>query len=77
MTWEVAKRAVEYARDNSGDKVAVSFYGGEPLVQFELMKKTIDYSRQIIKGKELTFSFSTNLTLVTPEIAAYVAGVEG
>ena len=55
MTWEVAKRAVEYARDNSGDKVAVSFYGGEPLVQFELMKKTIDYSRQIIKGKELTF----------------------
>ena len=39
MTWEVAKRAVEYARDNSGDKVAVSFYGGEPLVQFELMKK--------------------------------------
>ena len=37
MTWEVAKRAVEYARDNSGAKVAISFYGGEPLVQFELI----------------------------------------
>ncbi len=77
MQWDVAKCAVEYARDNSGDKIAVSFYGGEPLVQFELMKKVIEYSQEIIIGKELTFSFSTNLTLVTKEIAEFVAGVKG
>ena len=77
MSWDVAKRAVEYARDNSGDRIAVSFYGGEPLVKYDLMKKVIEYSQEIITGKELTFSFSTNLTLVTKEIAEYVAGVEG
>ncbi|EOS67757.1 hypothetical protein C817_05920, partial [Dorea sp. 5-2] len=32
---------------------------------------------EIITGKELTFSFSTNLTLVTKEIAEYVVGVKG
>ena len=42
MSWDIAKRAVEYARDNSGDRIAVSFYGGEPLVQFDLMKKVIE-----------------------------------
>lgn len=77
MSWDVAKRAVEYARDNSGDRIAVSFYGGEPLVQYDLMKKVIEYSQDIITGKELTFSFSTNLTLVTKEIAEFVAGVKG
>ena len=77
MSWDVAKRAVEYARDNSGDRIAVSFYGGEPLVQYDLMKKVIEYSQEIITGKELTFSFSTNLTLVTKEIAEFVAGVKG
>lgn len=75
MSWEVAKRAVEYARDNSSDKVSISFYGGEPLVQFDLMKKVIEYAQNIIQGKELTFSFTTNLTLVTKEIAEYIASV--
>lgn len=77
MTWDIVKRAIDYARDNSGNKIAVSFYGGEPLVQFNLMKKGIEYAQSVMKGKELSFSFSTNLTLVTKEIAQYVAGIDG
>lgn len=77
MSWEVAKKAVEYGRDNSGEEFAVSFYGGEPLVQFELMKKVIEYSKKIMPDKKLSFSFTTNLTLVTKEIAEYVASIPG
>lgn len=77
MSWDVAKRAVEYARDNSSKEIAVTFYGGEPLVEFELMKQVIEYSKEIMPDKELSYSFSTNMTLVTKEIAEYVASVEG
>lgn len=77
MEWDTAKRAIDYTCSHSGEKVAVTFYGGEPLVKFELMKKCIEYSRSIMGDRELSFSFSTNLTLMTREIAKYIASVDG
>lgn len=77
MEWDIAKRAIDYTCAHSGEKVAVTFYGGEPLVKFDLMKRCIEYSQSIMSDRDLTFSFSTNLTLMTREIAQYVASVEG
>lgn len=77
MEWDVAKRAIDYTRLHSGKKVAVTFYGGEPLVNFKLMKQCMEYSQEIMADRELSYSFSTNLTLMTPEIAQYVASVKG
>lgn len=77
MDWDVAKRAIDYTCSHSGKKIAVTFYGGEPLVKFDLMKKCIEYSKSIMQDRELTFSFSTNLTLMTREIARYIASVDG
>lgn len=77
MDWDVAKRAIDYAREHSGKKIAVTFYGGEPLVRFDLLKKCIDYCLETIKDKELTFSLSTSLTLMTPQIAEYIASIKG
>lgn len=77
MNWDVAKRAIDYTYAHCGEKIAVTFYGGEPLVKFDLMKKCIEYSQSIMSGKELTFSFSTNLTLMTREIARYISSVNG
>lgn len=77
MEWDVAKRAIDYTCEHSGKKIAVTFYGGEPLVKFDLMKKCIEYSKSIMSDRDLTFSFSTNLTLMTREIARYVASVDG
>lgn len=75
MDWNIAKRAIDYAYSHCGKEIAVTFYGGEPLVKFDLMKKCIEYSQALIKDKELSFSFTTNLTLMTPEIAKYIASV--
>jgi uncharacterized protein len=50
----------------------IGFYGGEPLMRFSFIKDCVDYSRKIIKGKELKFNMTTNAVLVTPEIAEYL-----
>ena len=44
-------------------------------MNFKVMKQCIDYCRENIRHKNLYFSFTTNLTLMTPEIADYVAQV--
>ncbi|MBQ3068193.1 MAG: radical SAM protein [Oscillospiraceae bacterium] len=75
MTRAIAKRAIDYAVQHAGDKIAVTFYGGEPLLKFNLMQWCIEYARSCFKDKELTFSITTNLTLVTEEIASYLATV--
>ncbi len=79
MSIDIAKRAVDYFFDHSADKMAVTFYGGEPLLKFELLKWVIEYSQEKNKefNKEMSFSLTTNLTLMTEEIAEYLSNVSG
>src|SRR5699024_5846365 len=72
IDFETARKAIDYVYAHSAeDKLAITFYGGEPLINFKVMKQCIDYSLQNIKNKQLYFSFTTNLTLMTKEIAEY------
>ena len=77
MSIEIAKASIDYAAANSGDDIAVTFYGGEPLIRFDLIKECVEYSKEKLKGKNLTFSLTTNLTLMTKEMAEYFASVKG
>lgn len=77
MSKEVAKAAIDYINKHSNNKkIGITFYGGEPLIQFDLLKWCIEYAQKTIKNKEVTFSLTTNLTLVTKEIAEYLATVD-
>ncbi len=76
MSKEVAKASIDYAKKHSGKEIAVTFYGGEPLLKFDLLKWCIEYAKETIQDKKLTFSFTTNLTLVTEEIAEYLSSVD-
>lgn len=77
MSKEVAKAAIDYIdRHSNNDKIGITFYGGEPLIQFDLLKWCIEYAKKTIKNKVITFSLTTNLTLVTKEIAEYLATVD-
>lgn len=73
MTWAVAKRAVDFLLMHSVDskEVNVGFYGGEPLLEFPLIQRVIEYSRSRFHGKKLTFSITTNGSLLTDEIIRY------
>lgn len=70
MSFEIAKKGIDFLIENSMDsqKLSVSFYGGEPLLEMELIKKCIDYCKKNCEGKDILFSMTTNGTLITEEI---------
>lgn len=77
MTWETAKKGLDYVLDHSDEEISVTFYGGEPLLQFPLMKQCMEYSlAKAGKAKKIHFGFTTNLTLITPEMAEYFASLD-
>lgn len=79
MKKENAKKAIDYFFGHAGERLAITFYGGEPLLQYDLLKWVIEYSLEKNKlfNKELTFSLTTNLTLMNEEIAGFLASING
>lgn len=76
IDFETAKKAIDFIyAHNDHKKLAITFYGGEPLLNFKVMKQCIDYSLNNLEVEELAFSFTTNLTLMTKEIANYLAQI--
>lgn len=76
IDFETAKKAIDYVYSHSNkERMAITFYGGEPLLNFKVMKQCIDYCLTYVKHPNLHFSFTTNLTLMTEEIANYVAQI--
>jgi uncharacterized protein len=77
MNENVAFAAVDYLIQHSREEqedLALVFFGGEPLLNFLLIQKTVEYALQrgIESNKKFTFSMTTNGTLITPKIRAYL-----
>ena len=64
MSMETAKRAIDFLVENSGNHVnlEVDFFGGEPLLNWDVVKGTVAYARSIEKehGKNFRFTLTTN-----------------
>ncbi len=73
MTFEVAKKAIDYLIKSSRDSKSLyfSFYGGEPLLEFKLIKQCIEYIKESVEGKVLQFNMTTNGTIINDEIISY------
>lgn len=77
MSENTALRGVDYLLDHSSEQtqpLAISFYGGEPLLQFSLLKTVVKYAKKHSRqsGKDIVFSITTNGTLITRDIAEYL-----
>ena len=76
MSFEVGKKALEYLVDNSGSRknLEVDFFGGEPLMNFEVVKQLVEYGNELAKenGKNFRFTITTNGVLLDDEIIDYV-----
>ncbi|QNU67333.1 Cys-rich peptide radical SAM maturase CcpM [Ruminiclostridium herbifermentans] len=74
LSFETAKKGIDFLFEHSynSEQVGVGFYGGEPLLEFELIKKCIEYSEANSEGKELIFSITTNGTLLTKTVVEYL-----
>lgn len=73
----VAKAAIDtLIKESSGRKALhVTFFGGETLLNFPLMKESVQYATHEAAtiGKSVDFSLTTNATLLTEEIADFLA----
>lgn len=74
MSLETAKRAILFYREHAVDSnmYNVGLYGGEPLLQWDLLKDIVLFSEQELVGKLLTFSLTTNASLLTEPMAAFL-----
>lgn len=75
MSLEVAKKSLEFLLDNSNyDEVEVDFFGGEPLLNFETLRQTVLYGRELAKNrdKKINFTLTTNATLLSSDIQNFL-----
>ncbi|OMF88526.1 radical SAM protein [Paenibacillus sp. FSL R7-0337] len=72
MTFETAKKAIDYTYPRVEEEFFLAFYGGEPLLNFKLIKQCVEYAEKLVVDKKLGFSMTTNAVLVTKEIAEYL-----
>ena len=72
MSFEVGKRALDFLIENSGTRrnLEVDFFGGEPLMNFEVVKQLVAYARSVEKekGKNFRFTLTTNGVLVDDDV---------
>ena len=72
MSLEVGKAAIDFLIAHSGTRrnLEVDFFGGEPLMNFDVVKETVAYARSIEKqhNKNFRFTLTTNGVLVDDEV---------
>ncbi|HOM42400.1 MAG TPA: thioether cross-link-forming SCIFF peptide maturase [Bacillota bacterium] len=76
MPFSVASRAVEFLLESSGNRkrLEVDFFGGEPLLNFDVVKETVLFAREREKkyGKKIGFTITTNGTLLDKKTAEFI-----
>ncbi len=76
MSFETAKKAIDFLIENSGNRkvLETDFFGGEPLMNFDVVKKTVYYAKEEAekRGKKFLFTLTTNGLLLNGEIAEFL-----
>ncbi|HNZ82891.1 MAG TPA: thioether cross-link-forming SCIFF peptide maturase [Sedimentibacter sp.] len=76
LSFETGKKAFDYLVKNSGNRrnLEVDFFGGEPLMNFNTIKKLVDYGRSLEKeyNKHFRFTVTTNGVLLDEEKIDYI-----
>ncbi len=74
MNRETAIKAIDFlfAHSIDRDRISLGFYGGEPLLEYNLIKECVEYAKRKSAGKELLFNMTTNATLITDEILEFL-----
>lgn len=76
MSYEVGKKALDFLIANSGSRrnLEVDFFGGEPLLNWQVVKDLVAYGREQEKiyNKNFRFTLTTNGVLLNDEVEAFV-----
>ena len=75
MTYEIGKKALDFLIENSGNRrnLEVDFFGGEPLMNWDVVKQIVEYGRELEKShdKKFRFTLTTNGVLLNDEIMEF------
>lgn len=75
MSYEVGKKALDFLIANSGNRVnlEVDFFGGEPLMNFQVVKDLVAYGRSQEKehNKKFRFTLTTNGVLLDDDVMEF------
>lgn len=76
MSFEVGKRALDFLVEHSGSRhnLEVDFFGGEPLMNFDVVKQLVAYARGIEEksGKHFRFTLTTNGMLIDDDVIDFL-----
>jgi len=73
MSFKIAKEAVDFFFKYSSNPQYICFFGGEPLINFKVIKETVEYINTKYPNKKIFFRINTNGSLVNQEIAKFFA----
>lgn len=73
MSFETAKKIIDFYHKHTIDseEIAISFYGGEPLLEFPLIQKIVGYANRVFEGKRILYRITTNATLFTDQMIEF------
>lgn len=75
MSYEVGKRAFDFLVENSGTRhnLEVDFFGGEPLMNWDVVKQLVAYGHELEKthDKKFRFTLTTNGVLLDDEVMEF------
>lgn len=76
MSFETGKHAIDFLLENSGDRpnLELDFFGGEPLMNFGVVKQVVEYARSREKeyNKKFRFTITTNGLLLDDEKIEFI-----
>lgn len=76
MSAETGKKAIDFLIDKSGSRrnLEIDFFGGEPLLNFDVVKQIVIYAleRQKQSGKNFRFTITTNAVLLNEEHKKFI-----
>jgi uncharacterized protein len=74
MSMELLTKSIHAAVQHGSalDEIGFGFYGGEPLLAFDLIQAAVNIAKTEAPGKQLTFSITTNATLLDKKIAEFL-----
>jgi len=75
MIWDVARRAIDEFLESCRDSKTkvISFYGGEPLLNIQLIRDCVSYVRNEKGRSDIQFAMTTNASLLKDEIGDFLA----
>ncbi|NFE59417.1 Cys-rich peptide radical SAM maturase CcpM [Clostridium botulinum] len=74
MSISTALKGIDFLINHSknNDTVNIAFYGGEPLLEFNFIKQCIEYAEKKADGKNVTYSMTTNGSILNDEIVEFL-----